>query len=68
MKKYKSHAVWPVEAKVPDNHSKDGHDTYEAAYAVCKALRKQGFGGEGKIFPTGTWVEGPIEINNEREI
>lgn len=61
MKKYKSHAVWPVEAKVHGNHSEDGHDTYAAAYAVCKRLLKEGLGGQGKIFPTGTWVEGPID-------
>ena len=43
--------------------SKDGHDTYEAAEAVCAMLQKEGFGGEGKQFSVRTWVESKGERN-----
>ena len=63
MKNYISHANWPKEANLTDNHSEDGHDTYSAAYAVCKALEREGLGGEMKIFPTKTWVHCCISSN-----
>jgi hypothetical protein len=35
----------------------DEHDTREQAQAVCDMLEREGFGGEGKMFPVKTWVE-----------
>ena len=53
-------AVWPrpaVELGNEDNSSTDKHATKEAAQAVCRLLRKNGLGGDGKIFPIATSVE-----------
>ncbi len=59
--RYRSIAVWP---KHPDiylgntaNESTDDHDTKEQALIVCSLLRRQGFGGDGKVFPLSTRVE-----------
>ena len=51
-------AVWP-EGTVsdPDNESKDKHDTEGQASAVCSMLERNGFGGDGKVFPLSTRTE-----------
>ena len=56
-KPFQSHANW-TEGTVPslEDHTEDGHDTFEAAESVCKMLKRIGFGGEGKVFPIATWV------------
>lgn len=64
-KLWKSVAIWPKEANVSNNKSWDEHYTEEAARAVCSMLRRDGFGGEGKIFPTNTYVETPEEFKNQ---
>jgi len=60
----RSIAVWPDTISVGNvegrNESSDDHDSPEAAYAVCRMLERDGFGGEGKVFPVSTRVE-PIE-------
>lgn len=57
---WKSVAVWPDTIKVGNvvgkNESEDTHRSREAAQAVCDLLRKEGFGGEGKVFPISTRV------------
>jgi hypothetical protein len=37
--------------------STDTHMTEEQALSISKALRRTGFGGEGKVFPVRTWIE-----------
>ena len=58
----RSVAVWPDTISLGNiaNESSDEHDSLEAAYGVCRLLEKEGFGGEGKVFPLSTRVE-PIE-------
>jgi hypothetical protein len=60
----RSIAVWPDTIRVGNmegrNESSDDHDSPEAAYAVCRMLERDGFGGDGKVFPVSTRVE-PIE-------
>jgi hypothetical protein len=57
----RSVAVWPETIRVGNaegrNESSDDHDSPEAAYAVCRMLERDGFGGEGKVFPLSTRVE-----------
>ena len=55
--KWKSLALWPIEAGV--RSSDDNHDTKEQAHAVCIRLRLEGFGGNRQIFPTQVFVEDP---------
>jgi hypothetical protein len=54
-------AVWPagtITAGGTDlDGSSDEHDTFDQAEAVCDMLNRDGFGGEGKIFPLRTYVE-----------
>lgn len=60
---WKSIALWPDEVstgQIP-NISEDTHQTKGAAQHVCKMLRLKGLGGDGKIFPIETKVEGPID-------
>lgn len=57
---FTSNAKWPKEVSVSGdgrNVSTDQHHTKKGAQAVCDALERNGFGGEGKIFPIETWVE-----------
>lgn len=56
--KWKSFAQWPVGtiAGSDDDISTDTHDTEAQAKAVCRMLRWDGFGGQGKIFPVRTWT------------
>jgi|SRR6185369_3870096 len=51
-----SKAWWPETVNLGNefNSSTDKHPSFASALAVCKLLREQGFGGEGKIFPTNT--------------
>jgi len=56
-KKFKSVAIWPTGVGIHITESSDTHDTREQAEAVCKMLRRDGFGGDGKIFPIETRVE-----------
>lgn len=63
---WRSVAVWPkpaVNLMSHDNSSTDTHHSEEAARAVCGMLRRNGFGGDGKIFPLETRVE-PIFPEN----
>jgi hypothetical protein len=63
---WKSIAVWPkpaVNLMSADNSSTDTHGTQEAARAMCLMLRRNGCGGDGKIFPLETRVE-PIFPEN----
>lgn len=57
----RSIAVWPDTISVGNvegkNESSDEHESPEAAFAVCKMLQRDGFGGEGKVFPLSTRVE-----------
>lgn len=59
--KARSIAVWPDTISVGNvagkNESIDEHDSSEAAHAVCRMLKRDGFGGEGKVFPISTRVE-----------
>lgn len=54
---WKSHALWPDSVSV--GSSSDDHPTKEHAVAVCEILKRDGFGGEGKIFPKQVFVEDP---------
>lgn len=60
--KYLSCAEWP-ENTIGRNQkvTTDRHDSKEHADAVCKMLDRDGYGGEGKIFPLRTWTE---EVND----
>lgn len=57
--KYTSNAKWPrMDAEYSNSEmTSDEHDSYEQAKAVCDMLDRDGFGGEGKMFPVKTWVE-----------
>lgn len=64
MKRFRSIAVWPKGSTSSASLTEDGHpwsddihDTEEQAHAVCRALRRHGMGGEGKVFPVRTSVE-----------
>lgn len=58
---FKSIAVWPDTIKVGNvegkNESVDTHETKGQAEGVCRLLERQGFGGDGKVFPISTRVE-----------
>jgi transcription elongation factor Elf1 len=58
VKKYKSNAQWPdcVAMGNAENTSTDDHYTEKEAESICKMLEKDGFGGDGLIFPIKTWV------------
>jgi len=57
---FTSCAEWPKDAGLYcQNPTKDTHATWKAADAVCRRLMRDGFGGDGEIFPVRTWVEGP---------
>lgn len=51
-----SKAWWPSTVSLgnTENTSEDIHWTEEQAKAVCRRLEKEGFGGDGKIFPIKT--------------
>lgn len=57
---WQSNVQWPLETyrgMYGDGVSTDKHRNKESALAVCDALKKEGFGCEGKAFPVKTWVE-----------
>lgn len=58
---WKSRAMWPADAGISlgneQNISEDTHDTEGQARSVCKGLKQEGFGGEGKVFPVAVWYE-----------
>lgn len=58
-KLFKSCAQWPFTLEVgsEDHITKDLHYTRKEAECICSLLEKEGFGGEGKIFPIKTWIE-----------
>ena len=58
IQKWKSVAVWK-----DFDTTTDMHRTKESAEAVCRMLESDGFGGEGKIFPTKTSVE--LHLDNQ---
>lgn len=39
-----------------DNITHDTHPTEDAAQAVVRMLTREGFGGEGQVFPVKVWV------------
>lgn len=58
---YQSNALWPqgvCSSMYGDNISSDKHNTREEAEGVCRALKREGFGGGCKHFPIRTWVSG----------
>jgi hypothetical protein len=59
MKKWKSCAEW--DKSIPGFHTcgvtEDEHETKEQAEAVCRMLKREGLGGEGRFYPIRTWVE-----------
>lgn len=62
-KKWASVAKWPypdVNLMSGDNSSVDYHDTKEQALAVIRRLKKEGFGGEGRLFPIEVYI---TEVN-----
>ncbi len=57
---YKSCAEWPKETytnKYGNSISTDKHGSEEEAQSICRGLEREGFGGQGKVFPLKTWVE-----------
>ena len=60
--RFKSIALWPesVNTGKTPNESEDFHESEETAQAVCRLLERDGFGGEGGIFPISTRVQ-PID-------
>lgn len=63
-KPWTSFAEWPPgivhngKGGPPANITEDGHDTEEQAIGVCRALERDGFGGERCHFPVRVWWEG----------
>ena len=62
---WESVAVWPLEVSTgtTDNTSTDKHITEDQALRVCEALRREGLGGEGLIFPIDTYAR---EVNDSK--
>ena len=62
MKRYTSNARWPrMDAELNNAlETSDEHDTRSQAQGVCDLLMRHGYGGDGKMFPTTTWV-GEVE-------
>jgi len=60
VKEWTSNAEWP-EGQIMQRRAMgktiDYHETESAAKAVCRMLKRDGLGGEGKIFPIRTWVD-----------
>lgn len=51
-----SFAQWPA-GTCPGDISFDSHESKKHAEGVCRRLNKEGFGGQGKVFPIKTWTE-----------
>ena len=59
-------AVWPDDLYVGSNvegknETSDELHSKEAAEAVCRMLKRDGYGGERKVFPLSTRVE-PVTL------
>ena len=57
---WESKAIWPhpeVSTGNTENSSTDTHTSEEQARFVCDALKREGLGGEGLIFPISTRVK-----------
>ena len=57
--KYVSNAEWDKDVYTNEygtHISTDEHDSFETAYAICKMLKRDGFGGMGNDFPKRAWV------------
>ena len=60
MRKWTSNAEWSLDVHrgmKGDGITTDEHHSFDAAEAVCHALRHEGFGGQREHFPIRTWVE-----------
>ena len=62
-----SNAKWPVHNRHSLEVSTDRHETKKQAEAVCASLKRDGLGGEGKVFPLMTWVDCSKE-GSERQV
>ena len=65
-----SFAEWPegVYSNVYDEPiSEDTHRTEGAAKAVCRALERDGFGGDRQHFPVRTWTKEVLPLTTETE-
>ena|SRR5215217_6011601 len=58
-KSVKSVAIWPEGTLCyrADQRSDDENHNFECARAICQRLRREGFGGDRKIFPVEVFVE-----------
>jgi hypothetical protein len=58
-------AKWPypdVRLGNSSNSSTDTHETKEQALAVIRGLEREGFGGQGRVFPIEVYI---TEVSNE---
>jgi hypothetical protein len=64
---YQSCAQWPEGTLNGNNDdiTRDTNGPMRAAWCVCKRLESDGFGGDGKVFPTKTWIEVVRETKDE---
>lgn len=65
-----SFAEWPADTyTAPDGShvSTDKHDSAHAALAVCGRLEREGYGGNGLVFPLRTWIEPVSEYEQHRD-
>lgn len=59
---FRSFAKWPKgtvtngHPSYEDDTTYDDHGTREQAQAVCDRLKREGFGGQGKVFPVRAYV------------
>jgi hypothetical protein len=62
---FQSWARWPNTVSVGNtlNESTDEHTTQEAAEGVVALLKREGFGGERKVFPIAAGVR-PLPSKN----
>lgn len=56
--KFSSCAEWPKGTAPHSNDvTKDENGPWASSNAICNRLSKEGFGGDGKVFPLRVWVE-----------
>lgn len=56
--KFSSCAQWPAgTATFSNDVTKDENGTWALANGIAQRLRREGFGGDRKVFPIRTWVE-----------
>ena len=54
---HQSVAYWPAGTTCePNDITRDNHYSHAEAEGVCSLLRRNGFGGDGKVFPLRTEV------------